>query len=346
MDKLIDIVDTVEDPAEMPQDREGVTESAENLTTALAAINDPETPPQLQKELTTIVKQVTTTLEVVNVAEVPPEDRSLLLLVVKRTTATLDVICDPKTPPETRDRMIAIMKDSVYVARMTPNGAGADSPDRSQSPPGTRIPRESTVNTLLLVSSSEDIMGDRRTPAKERDRLADITHQVSALLRKASDPGTSQKERSEVAEELEKKTARMKDQQEQSASARKGAEVSLGKAAAFCTSAIFESTRESALVQGLRKLIPPKWEAEGVKDFWKAKEMNDETLDVLAQLRNNEHTHGPFEVVEIVTELAEIVPYDRLFGSLGGSALSCKQTASYLDERFGITVGTWLTRSG
>ena len=77
----------------------------------------------------------------------------------------------------------------------------------------------------------------------------------------------------------------MKDQQEESAAAQKRPKESLGKAAAFCTSAIFESTRESALIKGLKPLVPDQWEEEGVKDFWEAKEKNNQTLDVLAQLR-------------------------------------------------------------
>jgi hypothetical protein len=121
---------------------------------------------------------------------------------------------------------------------------------------------------------------------------------------------------------------------------------SLGKAAAFCTSAVFESASESSIIRGLEKLVPAQWEDEGVKDFFKAQEKSNDQLDVLAQLRNNERSQAPFEVVPLVTALAEIVPRDRLFGSLGGSALSCQQTASYLDEKFGVTVGTWLTRAG
>ncbi|MFH8977016.1 hypothetical protein [Streptomyces sp. NPDC017890] len=342
VEKLIAIIGTVENPETMPQDRQGVVESAEHLSTALAAINDPSTPPELRKELSVIVKQVTSALEVVNDARVPSEQRSALILVVKRTTSTLEMICDPKTPQGVRDRMVSIVKDTTYAADTSQAGPSDASRNASES-----TGRQQAVpNTLVPVSSSADIMQDGRTPAKEREELAEITQQVSSLLKKISDPGTSQEERSKATKELDEKTSRMKDQQEESASAQERPEESLGKAAAFCTSAIFESTPESDLMRGLEKLVPPPWEDEGVKDFWKAKEKSDDMVDVLAQLRNNEHTQGPFEVAPLITELAELVPYDRLFGSTGGAALSCKQAATYLDKEFGVRVDTWLTRTG
>ncbi|GGQ57254.1 hypothetical protein [Streptomyces flaveolus] len=336
VDKLISIVSAVEDPRTLPQDREAVVESAKNLSTALAAIMDPRTPPELRKELTSIVKQVTSTLETVSDPRMPAEERSMLILVVKRTTSTLDMICDPKTPQGVRGQMITSVKDTTSAVE-TSHGSQAGSTAASQDSPEA---------TLVAVGASHDIMRDRRTPPKERAQLAAITRQVSALLKKINDSETSKDERSEAEKELKDTSARMKDQQEESASAQERPEESLGKAAAFCTSAIFESTPESALMRGLKKLVPPQWEDEGVKDFWKAKEKSDDALDVLAQLRNNEHTHGSFEVVPLITELAEIVPKDKLFGTLGGSALACKQTATYVEEEYGVTVGSWLTKTG
>src|SRR5690606_24302834 len=142
------------------------------------------------------------------------------------------------------------------------------------------------------VSSSSDIMHDQRTPDDERERLAETTEQVSALLKKISDPATSQQDRSEAEKELDEKTSRMKDQQEDAAEAQKRAKESLGKAAALCTSAVFETAGEAELMDGLAELVPAQWEDEGVKDFWKAEEKSDETLDVIAQLRSNEQAHG------------------------------------------------------
>lgn len=343
VETLIALIDAVEDPEELPQNRQGVTASANNLSTALAAIGDSETPAQLRRQLTSIVKQVTSAIKTVSDPRVPAEERSLLILVVTRTTSTMSMICDPQTPRNLRNLMISIMRNATYTVERT-QGVRAGSADVSQNTSdGRDEPKTVAAKTQVPVSASSDIMHDRRTPPRERERLAEITQQVSALLRKISDPGTSQEERSEAVKELNEKLSRMKEQQERSASAQERPEQSLGKAAAFCTSAVFEATPESALTRGLERLIPSQWEAEGVKDFWKAEEKSNDTLDVIAQLGNNEHTHGPFQVVPLITELAELVPQDRLFGSLGAAALSCKQTATYLDEQFGVTVGSWLT---
>ncbi|WP_432885282.1 hypothetical protein [Streptomyces sp. CA-251251] len=340
VDTLLTLVSTVKSPETSPQDRQGVVESTEHLTTALAAINDPQTPPELRRELTSVVKQVTSTLRVVSDPRAPAEERSMLILVVKRSTSTLPLICAPGTPQELRDKMIAGVKDSAFAAEHS-----ADGGESAHSPEGSGAPApDATVRRALPgKSGSDEITQDERTPPEERERLVTATQQVSALLKKISDPETSSEERAEATRDLDDKTARMKDQQEQAASAQERPEESLGKAAAVCTSAIFDSTSESALARGLEKLVPPDWEGEGIKDFWKAEEKTDDRLEVLAQLRNNENARGPFDVVPLITELAEIVPHDELFGSLGGSALSCKQTATYLEEKFGITVGTWLS---
>ncbi|MGW4024016.1 hypothetical protein [Streptomyces sp. NPDC005009] len=351
VDTLMDIVGSLDAPETLPQDREGIIESAENLTTALEVISDPSTPPELRKQLTELVKQVTSTLKVINDPRIPPEERSMLILVVKRTTSTLDIICDPKTPQKLRGLLIAIVDDTHYALERSPDGTQSGSANGSQSPENGQSPDESKgpdqdQSTAMLLGSSSEIMHDRRTPPRERERLADITQQVSSLLKKVTDPKTSQKERSEAKKELDERTTRMKEQQEESASAQDRPEESLGKAAALCTSAIFEAASESSIMRGLEKLVPAQWEDEGVKDFYKAKEKSEDQLDVLAQLRNNEDSQAPFDVVPLVTALAEIVPRDRLFGDLSGSAFYCQQTASYLDEEFGITVGTWLTRTG
>ncbi|MFI1418117.1 hypothetical protein ACH4VX_08995 [Streptomyces sp. NPDC020731] len=345
VDTLTDIVSALDAPETLPQDREGIIESVENLATALEVISDPSTPPELRKQLTALVKQVTSTLETVHGSQVPPEERSMLILVVNRTTSTLDVICDPRTPQELRGSLIAIVEETNYALETSPDGTQSGSANGSQSPDQGEGSDQGQSTTMLLGSSSE-IMHDRRTPPREREQLATITQQVSSLLKKVTDPKTSQEERSEAKKKLDERTTRMKEQQEESASAQDRPEESLGKAAAFCASAIFESTSESSLMRGLEKLVPAQWEDEGVKDFYKAKEKSEDQLDILAQLRNNEDSQAPFDVVPLVTALAELVPRDRLFGDLGGSALSCQQTASYLDEEFGVTVGTWLTRAG
>ncbi|MFJ3553165.1 hypothetical protein [Streptomyces sp. NPDC090114] len=341
VDTLLGIIGALDTPETSPQDREGVIKSAENLSTALAAISDPRTPPELREQLIAIVKQVTSTLEVVAGSGVPDEERSLSILVVKRTTSALDIICDPRTPEELRSRLIALVGETNYALEQ---GEERGLSGSANARPSRKA--DTVQSTSMLLGSSADIVHDRRTPPKEREELAEVSRQVSSLLRKITDPQTSRKERSAAEKEMEDRTARMKDQQEESASARKGPKESLGEAAAVCSSAIFESVRDSSLMGGLRKLVPAAWEDEGVKDFWKAEEKSDDQLEVLAQLRNNERSEAPFEVVPLITALAELVPRDKLYGTLGGSSLSCTQTATYLEERFGVTAGSWLTRSG
>ena len=345
VDALIDIVAATDSAETLPQDRQGVIESAEHLSTALNVISDPDTPAELREELTAVVKEVTSSLEAFSDREVPPEERSTLILVTKRTTSLLDVICDPETPPDVRDALIASLRNTneaashFHHARANGNTPASDRPSQS---PGTQ---RKTQRTLVWVSSSSDIMHDQRTPDDAREQLAETTEQVSALLKKISDPATSQQDRSEAEKELDEKTSRMKDQQEAAAEAQKRAKESLGKAAALCTSAVFETAGEAELMDGLAELVPAQWEDEGVKHFWKAEEKSDETLDVIAQLRSNEQAHGPFEVVPLITALAEVVPRDELYGSMGGAALYCRQTAQYLDDA-GVTVSNWLARGG
>lgn len=344
VDTLIGIVAATHSPGTVLQDRQGIIESAEHLSTALRAISAPGTPPELRKELTAIVKGVTASLEEFSEPQMPPEERSMLILVTERTTSTLGVITDPETPPDVQDSLIPSVKDMNGAARFHGLSAGGDKPpsgNPSQSPGTQQNIGQEMVNT----SGSFDIMHDRSTPEEQREQLAETTRQVSALLKKISDPATSQQDRSGAEKELDEKTSRMKDQQEDAADAQKRAKESLGKAAALCTSAVFETAGEAELMDGLAELVPAQWEDEGVKDFWKAEEESDEKLDVIAQLRSNEQAHGPFEVVPLITALAEVVPRDELYGSLGGAALYCRQTAQYLDDA-GVTVSNWLARGG
>ncbi|CAM5641929.1 hypothetical protein [Streptomyces pilosus] len=342
METLITLVTTAAGPETRPQDRQGIVESAEHLAAALTVINDPQTSPELREELTSVVKQVTSALKTVSSPKVSPEARSMLILVVRRTSATLPLACDHRTRQELREPLLGTVADMSFAAESSESeGGSSDASETLAGGGGTP-----TVSKALFAgSTSNALIQDARTPPEQRDQLVKSTRQISALLRKASDPRASQEERSEATKKLDEETARMKDEQEEAASAQKRPAESLGKAAAVCTSAIFETTPEAALARGLKKLLPAEWEAEGVKDFWKADEKSDEELDVLAQLRNNEHTHGPFDVVPLITELAEVVPGDRLFGTLAGSALSCEQAAAYLEEDHDVTVGTWLSRT-
>lgn len=331
VEKLTDTLRAVETPKTSPQDRQGVIESIEQLTTALAAINARGTPAELREQLIVLVKQVTSTLEVGRDASVPAEERSMLILVVKRTTSTLDMICDPKTPQKLRGHLIAIVMQ------------GNDALKRSQGAKKWRW-------AMMPMSASADIIHGYKSPRKQQkelaptdrdqEELAETTHRVSSLVQKINDPRTSQEDKAKATEDAKKQTARMKEQQKKVAATQEQPDDPLGKAAETCTNAIFDSTLEHDLSKGLKELTPEKWNSEGVKDFWKSKEQGDERLDILAQLRNDERTHAPFEITSLIIKLADILPESDLFANLGMGALYCQKTAAYLDER-GVTAGSW-----
>ncbi|MEU3620207.1 hypothetical protein ABZ725_49240 [Streptomyces sp. NPDC006872] len=334
-------LEAVEDPATTPQDRQAVIESTKELTATLAVISDDSAPDELQEQLTPLVKQVTATLEVGTDPSVPPEERSRILLVVKRTTSVLGAIRSPETPQNLRGQLIAIVTDANSALEMSRGG-------------------EETGTALMLTSTSAELgleqdtphsdqptpHSDTPTPDADRQELVDDAQQGNQLVKKMSDPRTSPQERAEAREELRDRTPRMKGRQEAAASAHSLPEAPLGKAAEACTNAIFNAKSERELAKGLEDLVPRKWDTEGVKDFWKAKEERDDSLDILAQLQNDERTHAPFPVAPLITELAELIPGDDLLSTLGRKpASSCRQTAVYLQADAGITVTPWLMES-
>jgi hypothetical protein len=328
--RLATTVDAAEDPDTSPQDREGVVESTEELAATLEVIGDPRTPRELRGQLVEIVEQVTSTLAVTNDPEIPSEQRSMIILTMQRVTSALDMICDRETPQGLRGDLITIAGQVSLAV------------EQSQG-------EQSVVSVAMVVGASMEIIQDEMTLQSSREQLAKSTRQVSRLLEKSSDPRASHEERSQARKALKDRTSRLKDEQEEAATAAEGGggepDESLGKAAEVCINAIFKAVPEPTLINGLKGLVPAKWRDEGVKDFWKSKVKSDELLDVLAQLRNDQQDHAEFKVVPLVTELAQLVPREELFSMLTVSALSCEQTASYLDEEFGITVGTWLTEA-
>ncbi|MGW0949519.1 hypothetical protein ACWD4O_44300 [Streptomyces sp. NPDC002623] len=330
-------LEVVEDPGTTPQDRQAVIESTEELTETLAVISDDSVPDELQEQLTPLVKQVTATLEVGTDPSVPPEDRSRVLLVVKRTTSVLDAIRSPETPQDLRGQLIAIVTDANSALEMSRGG-------------------EETAKALLLTSTSVELALDQQTPHTDkhplhadqyplhvdRQELMDDAQQGNQLVKVMSDPRRSSEERTEAREELRDRTPGMKSRQEKAVSAQRPPEASFGKAAEVCTNAIFDATPEHKLAKGLEELLPEKWDTEGVKDFWKAKEERNDSFDVLAQLQNDERAHAPFDIAPLITELAELVPGDALLSTLGGKpTLFCRQTALDLETDAGITVAPW-----
>ncbi|MFH8694747.1 hypothetical protein [Streptomyces chartreusis] len=326
-EELTASVDTVtaalraaEAPDTTPQDRGAVTDSAKELASALEVISDDSTPAEVREQLTALVKQVTATLEAGQAPDVPPEDRSRLFLVVKRMTAAFGLVADAQTPQGVREPTVAAIRDTNE----------AEEQDKGRDETG------------LTISSSMGLISDKQIPEKQRERLAEITAEVSRLMKRATDPEASPEERAEVQREMNDRTSRMKDEQEEAASAQEPPDSPLGEAAEVCTNAVFEAVSQRELSTGLEDVTPPDWDSTGVKDFWKASDEGNDVLDVRAQLENDEHTHAPFEVAPLITGLAEIVEGKDLTGKLGGKpAAHCRQTAVYLQEE-GITTGSWL----
>ncbi|MFJ8631396.1 hypothetical protein [Streptomyces sp. NPDC093568] len=309
-----------ETPDTTPQDRGAVTDSAKELASALEVISDDSTPAKVRKQLTVLVKQVPETLEAGQAPDVPPEDRSRLFLVVKRTTGMFGLVADPQTPQSVAGPTMEAIRDTNK----------AEEQDKGNDETG------------VTISSSMDLISDRQIPEKQRQRLAEITAEVSRLMKRATDPKASPEERAEARQEMNDRTSRMKDEQEEAASAQEPPDSPLGEAAEVCTNAVFEAVSQQDLSKGLEDVTPPDWDSTGVKDFWKASDEGNDVLDVRAQLENDQHAHAPFEVAPLITGLAEIVEGRDLIGKLGGKpSAHCRQTAVYLREE-GVTVGSWL----
>ncbi|TXS40301.1 hypothetical protein EAO75_35550 [Streptomyces sp. uw30] len=324
VDTLTAVLRAVEEPDTSPQDRQAVTDSAQDVDSTLKVISDDGTPGKVREQLTALVKQVTATLKAGQETDVRPEDRSRVFLVVKRTTPALKMVGDPETPPKLRGQAKTLINNVNKGAEQN-QGSG-----------------EEGLATLWTSSGAEPL-ADPDIPKGLREDVGEESTRVSKHIRQASDPESSPQERDEARQEMREGTARMRDAQEEAAAARDRPDASLGKAAEVCTNAIFAAVQERKLSKGLKDVTPQSWDSAGVKDFWKASDEGNDLLDVRAQLQNDEHTHAPFEVARLITNLAEVVPQKDLTVTLAGKpAAHCKQTAVYLDRQ-GITAGDWLT---
>jgi hypothetical protein len=323
VEKLTTTLQAVEDPQTSPQDREEVIGCAREVIAALEKIGDPTTPRVLRKQLTELVEQTISALELGQDPKVPPEQRRMITWTAQRTATVFSLLGDPETPPDQQEQL-AETSNRMFRAL-------EESHDKKEV---AKIARD--------MGAAMNQIGDPSTPKGGRKGLARSTHQVSESLEKLSDPGSSTEEKAEARKDLKKEVARMKEEQEKAASAQGMPDVSLGKAAEVCTSAAFASVPERALNWSLKKLIPENWDTEGVKDFWIATEQGNESLKVTAQLRNDEYANAPFKIARLVTQLADLVPAGKLFGTMGNPALYCLQSAWHLDEQLGIKAGTWL----
>ncbi|WP_405582595.1 hypothetical protein [Streptomyces sp. NBC_01092] len=294
------------------------------MASTLGVISDDGTPGKVREQLTGLVKQVTATLKAGQEPDVQPEDRSRVFLVVQRTTPALKMVGDPETPPKLRGLAKTLINNVSNGAEQN-HGSGEEG------------------LATLWASSGVEPLADADIPKGLREDVGEESTRVSQHIRRASDPESSPEERDEARREMREGTARMRDAQEEAAAARDRPDTSLGKAAEVCTNAIFGAVQERKLSKGLKDVTPQSWDSAGVKDFWKASAEGNAMLDVRAQLQNDEHTHAPFEVARLITNLADVVPEKDLTVTLAGKpAAHCKQTAVYLDRQ-GITAGDWLS---
>ncbi|WP_326787957.1 hypothetical protein [Streptomyces sp. NBC_00151] len=353
VDELTTTLEAVEDPDTSLQDRQGVIESIRHLTTALTATGDDSTPPKLRKQLIPLVKQASSALKVGYDSQVPSEKRSALLLIMKRTTSTLHMICDPETPAELRGQLMTIsrgLSHAVEDDHQTISGrlSHAVEDDHQTFSRGLSQTVEAD-HQADRIREFEKQMGIAQADAvapemspENREELVQAVYEQNEKLEVFDDPESSPMDRAEAENDMQNQSARMSNQQEDAALAQGQPEDPLGKAAEVCTNAIFESTAEHRLTQGLEDLIPDSWGPEGVKDFWKTKEKSSILLDVLAELRNNANVHAPIKISQLATELARIVPMSELWPAIGTRASYCQSTAAYLDEDYGVSVGSWL----
>ncbi|MGW7285127.1 hypothetical protein ACWGH4_06465 [Streptomyces sp. NPDC054847] len=335
MQQLTATLKTVQDPMTAPQEREEVTDIAQHVTSALAVISNRETPSELREQLTPIVRQVASAVTGSHDPRVPPERRAGTISAVERATSALDVISEPGTPPELRTELLLIL--NPLTASLAPEGAGGSESSVPEQPTGPQGPKAELAGATEMAS-------DPSIPAAQRLDLARTTARAASLLPQMGDAGGPPEDRAKAEEVFREQTEEMREKQEEAASARGVPDVPLGEAAEVCTNAIFTTVSDRALALSLGTLLPPKWELEGVRDFWKAREKEDDSLDVIAQLRTGEHADAPFDVRRLTPRLAELVPARDLFGRLGIPALHCLQAAWHLDEA-GITAGTWVEKA-
>ncbi|CAM5638095.1 hypothetical protein SALBM311S_04085 [Streptomyces alboniger] len=342
VDELTTTLEAVESPHTPPQDRQEVIESIQHLTTALTATGDDSTPPKLQNQLIPLVKQASSALKTGYDPQVPSEARSFLLLVVKRTTSSLGMICDPETPQKLRDQLIATTEVVNHTVSEGVVNDTVSSGARSLAM-GAHSGAETSGWFATQLSAAVQTAAAQPMPREERDALVGTAYEQSKQLKVLTDPRTSSKNRTETAQNMRNRSARLSNEQEEASSAQGQPKDPIGKSAEACTNAIFESTAERKLANGLKNLIPQSWTPEEVKDFWKTQEKGDELLEVIAQLQNDQRVRAPVKIAPLITALAKLVPRSDLLTAIGAPASGyCQATASYLDNDLGITVGSWL----
>ncbi|WP_420782772.1 hypothetical protein [Streptomyces sp. LPB2020-019-1HS] len=335
VERLTATLRAVENPATPPQERDAVVRGARAVTVALKAVADPGTPAEVRTQLTGLVRQVATVLGTGSRPHLPQAERRTSGFVAERTASVLPVIADARTPGGLRDDLAGAASGALTAVGGTRPGH-----ERTARGPQTR----NAPSAARSVAVAASVAGSQGTPNEGRKETAQSAHQAGTALAKAEDPDASAKERDTARKELPGRIDRMEKELEKALAAEGLPDVPLGTAAEVCTDAVFDSAPEDTLGTNLRGLLPERWNAEGVKDFWKAEDKGNDVLDVLAQLRTDEYADAPVEVARLLPRLAATVPADRLFATLGKPALHCLQAARQLDER-GVPSGSWVRKA-
>ncbi|MFG2607836.1 hypothetical protein ACGFT2_30460 [Streptomyces sp. NPDC048514] len=310
MDRLTATLEAMQNPQTPPQVRDGTIRTARTVSAALDVIGAPGTPDATRGQLTGLVKQVTATLNAANRPGTPPEERRAITLIAERSASVMPMIGDRGTPRELRGQLAGIVGNLLSNVN---RHAGMQGP---------------AADDIRAVATAAATISDPGTPHGKRKELAQVTYDASASLR----------DRSESDEQI----ARMKKKQEEAASAQGLPDVPLSEAAAVCTNAVFDSVPVDTLTRDLRTVIPGEWRTEGVNDYWKSEETRNADLDVTVQLQNAEMSDAPLEIKRLVPRLADAVPANELFATLGRPGLHCLRAALQLDEKSGVESGSWV----
>jgi hypothetical protein len=336
--RLTDVLETAGGPDVPPQEREGVIESAQDIAAALDVINAPGTPAEVREKLIGVVKRMISALGVVSDPGVPAEERAVTILTVQRCTSVLDLIGASGTPQEPREHLVNSINQVYRV--LVPDEGSYPAPGESSTRSGISAAQQPRQDAATIGVALETT-GRSETSEGNRIGLAQTADEASSSLQDSSDPTVSDEDREDARREADEQLARLNEQLKKVALAQGLPDAPLGESAEVCANAIFGSVSARSLTRGLEEMIPARWNSEGVKDYWKAKESGSDALDVQAQLQNNTYDNAPIEVAQLITGLDHVLPADELFGAVGVPGLHCLQSARHLDRQ-GVEAETWL----
>lgn len=327
VDQLTGVLEAVNDTQTPPQERDGAVRSARQVDSALDAIAAPGTPAAVRDRLTALVPQVSAALDAANGSQTPPESGALGLIVA-RTASVLRVVADQNTPADVEASLVDGAENLLSAVR---EGTPIGNEGAGRAGGGDDGGTGDQLEWKRLVATGLETAGDPNTPEDERKGLAKSAHEGSET--RPDDP------------EAQQKKLRLKKDLRKAISEQGLPNEPLGKAAEVCTNSVFESVLDTTLAEDLQTLTPETWNSEGIRDFWKSREAANDSLDVIAQLQNDKLDNTALAIKRMIPQLADSLPADELYSSLGVRARDCLQAASRLDNEMGIQSGSWLSEA-